>query len=109
MKFVSLALLVVVLLVCLANLAGTLGIVGNSAYEYRALPSQQMDDIGFRKIAEANGIDVGEDDKIKFPPEMRNKLLKFNMLPYTISEIEKEGWRFVSVTSDNHYIFRKRK
>ncbi len=109
MKYTLFALLFVVLLVSLANLMTGLGFIGNSAYEYRALAARQMDEIGFRKLAEKNGIEVSEDGKIQFPEEMRPKLLKFNMLPFTIAEIEKEGWRFVAVTADNHYLFRKRK
>ena len=107
MKFTILILLFLSLIVGVANLLFGLGMISLGPNEYRAIPAVQMDEIGFRKLADANGIDVGEDGKIKFPNEMRDQLLKFNMLPYTISEIEKEGWKFVSVTSDDHYLFKK--
>ena len=107
MKFTILALLILSLIVGLANLVVAFGIIKPPTSEYRAYPAQIMDEIGFRKLADANGIEVGEDGKIKFPPEMRDKILKHNMVPFTISEIEKEGWRFVSVTSDDYYLFRK--
>lgn len=107
MKVTTLLLLVLVLIVGVANLLFGLGMISTGPAEYRAVPAVQMDEIGFRKLADANGIDVGEDGKIKFPNEMRDKLIKFNMLPYTISEIEKEGWTFVSVTSDDYYLFKK--
>lgn len=108
MKASILLLLVVILLVGVANLLFTMGLIGSSAHEYVAYPAQKMDEIGFRKLAEANGIEVSEEGQIKFPQELREQMLKHNMLPFTISEIEKEGWRFVSVTVDNHYLFQKR-
>ena len=41
---------------------------------------------------------------------MVDKISKNAMLPRTITEVEKDGgWEFVSVTSDNYYIFRKAK
>lgn len=109
MKFTILALLVSVLFVGIANLLGTLGFLGTPSYEYKALAASQMDEIGFRKLAEKNGIEVGDNGKIQFPNEMRQQMLKFNMLPFTITEVEKDGgWNFVSVTADNHYLFRKK-
>ncbi|MDF1811368.1 MAG: hypothetical protein P1V20_04120 [Verrucomicrobiales bacterium] len=108
MKFATLALLILVLLVSIVNLATSLGIVDLTSYEYRALGPQQMDEIGFRQLAKENGIEVDEAGKIKFPSEMREEMLKVNMLPYTIKVVENEGWKFVAVTSDNLYLFRKR-
>lgn len=107
MKVTTLLLLALVLMVGVANLLFELGMISSGPSEYRAVPAVQMDEIGFRKLAEANGIEVGEDGKIKFPNEMRDKLVKFNMLPYTVAEIEKEGWQFVAVTSDDYYLFKK--
>ncbi len=106
---VSIVLLIFILLVSIGHFLFDFGLLGTPAYEYKALAAAQMDEIGFKKLAEENGIKVEEDGKIKFPNEMRSKLVKFNMLPYTIAEIEKEGWILVTVTSDDHYLFRKRK
>jgi len=72
---------------------------------YKALSAQQMDDVGFRAIAEEEGIEVSEDGEIDFPQEMADKIAKSNMLPRTISEVERDGWSFVAVTADNHYLF----
>ena len=108
MKASILFLLVLTLLVGVTNLLFTMGIVGSSANEYVAYPAQTMDEIGFIKLAEANGIEVSEEGQIKFPQELRDQMLKHNMLPFTISEIEKDGWRFVSGTGDDHYLFQKR-
>ena len=107
MKFTILGLLVLSLILGVANLLISFGLLKAPTGTYRAVPPQVMDEIGFKKLAAANGIAVGEDGKIKFPPEMRDKILKHNMVPFTISEIEKDGWRFVSVTADNYYLFRK--
>ncbi len=110
MKATLLALLVSTLIIGLANLAVSLGLIspGGGANKYRAVPAREMDEIGFQKLAAENGIEVSEDGTITFPKEMRDQLAKFRMLPYTIAEIEKEGWDFVSVTSDNYYLFRKK-
>ncbi|MDF1754982.1 MAG: hypothetical protein P1U89_19495 [Verrucomicrobiales bacterium] len=108
MKFTNLILLVLILAAVVANLLFGLGMLSVGSSEYRAVPAVQMDEIGFRKLADANGIEVGEDGKIKFPNEMRGELLKYKMLPFTISEIEKEGFEFITVTSDDHYLFRKK-
>ena len=128
MKFANLALLLVVLLATVANLLLSLGFI-NSPSEYRAIGSTQMDKFGFKKLAENNGIVIHNDGEqpatvpddgirvsftdenqkvvIDYPKEMANDLAKTNMLPFTINMLEKEGWSFVSVTSDDHYIFRK--
>jgi len=108
MKIINAVLLISILLVSVAHFLFDFGLIGMS-HEYKAYAAAQMDEIGFKKLAEENGIAIEADGKIKFPNEMRDKLVKFNMLPYTIAEIEKEGWKLVTVTSDDHYLFRKRK
>jgi hypothetical protein len=107
MKIITTILLILILLVSVAHFLLDFGILGVS-YDYRAIAALEMDEIGFKKIAEKNKIEA-VDGKWTFPKEMAGQLVKFNMLPYTISEVEKEGWTFVSVTSDDHYLFRKRK
>ncbi len=115
MKNTVLSLLVTILLISFI----TLGIVltpwfgggkKGASYEYKALNSQQMDAIGFRAIAEEEGLEISEEGEINFPQEMVEKIAKVNMLPRTITEVEKEGgWTLFEVTSDNHYLFRREK
>lgn len=123
MKNTLIALLVTILLVSIVNLLSSLGLLGGGAgggaaaaagagYEYKSLNAQQMDAIGFRAIADEEGIEISEEGEIKFPQEMvgEGKLLKVNVLPRSIQEVEKDGgWTLVSVTADNHYIFRRAK
>lgn len=116
MKNTIIALLVTTLLVSLVNLLASLGLLGSVAggagggYEYKALNAQQMDAIGFRAIAEEEGLDISEEGEINFPQEMVDKIAKINMLPKTIHEVEKDGgWTLLEVTADNHYLFRRSK
>lgn len=118
MKNTIIALLVTILLVVLANLFVGLGVfkiapsggAGGASHEYQVLNAQQMDAIGFRAVAAEEGIEVSEEGEINFPKEMVDKIAKVAMLPRTILEVEKDGgWEFVSVTGDNHYIFRRAK
>lgn len=118
MKNTIIALLVTILLVALANLLVGLGVFNLSAsgskvgaaHEYQVLNAQQMDAIGFRAVAEEEGIEVSEEGEINFPQEMVDKIAKVAMLPRTILEVEKDGgWEFVAVTGDNHYVFRRAK
>ena len=121
MKNTILLLLVTILLVVIANLLTGLGVLGRTAegtaqtssgpvYEYRALGAEQMDEIGFRAVAGEENIPVSEKGEIKFPKEMIDKISKANLLPRTIVEVEKEGgWKFVAVTEDNFYLFRRPK
>lgn len=118
MKNTIIALLTTILLVVLANLLVGLGVFQTAApdtadavvYEYQVLNAQQMDNIGFRAVAEEEGIEVSEEGEINFPKEMVDKIAKIAMLPRTIIEMEKDGgWTFVAVTGDNHYVFRRAK
>lgn len=117
MKNAIIALLVTTLLVSLVNLLASLGLLGGVAgggaggsYEYKALNAQQMDAIGFRAVAEEEGLEISDEGEINFPQEMVDKIAKINMLPKTIHEVEKDGgWTLVGITSDNHYLFRREK
>lgn len=115
MKNTIIALLFITLLLCLANLLATLGFLGgvtggSVSYEYQALNAQQMDVIGFRTVADEEGLEVSEEGEINFPQEMVDKIAKVNLLPKTIQAVEKNGgWLFVGVTGDNHYLFRRAK
>ena len=58
----------------------------------------------------SEGIAIGEDGKITFPKDKVEKIANVNLLPRTIGEIEKDGgWEFVTVTADDHYLFRRAK
>ncbi len=116
MKTTFLTLLTAVLLVSLANLLVSLGLFGGIAekteagHEYKVLSPEEMDDIGFRDVATEEGIPIGEDGKIIFPKDKVEKIAKVNLLPRTILAVEKDGgWKFVAVTSDNHYLFQREK
>ncbi|MCG8601057.1 MAG: hypothetical protein MI807_13020 [Verrucomicrobiales bacterium] len=116
MKNTVIALLVTILLVAVVNLLASLGLLGvagntgSGSFEYKVLNAQQMDTIGFRAIAEEEGIEVSEEGEINFPKEMVDKIAKINMLPRTIQEVEKDGgWNLSGITADNHYIFRRAK
>lgn len=118
MKNTVIALLATILLVVIVTLLASLGLIGGvgepastaESYEYMAMNAQQMDSIGFKSVAEEEGIEVSEEGEINFPKEMVDKIAKVNMLPRTITEVEKDGdWTFVTVTGDDHYIFRRAK
>lgn len=114
MKNTIIALLITILLFVILNLLAALGLIpavgSGSVYEYKALEAQGIDNIGFRMVAAEEGIEVGEDGKINFPKELVEKLVKVNLLPRTLSEVEKDGgWEFVAVTADDHYLFRRKK
>ncbi len=120
MKNTVFSLLGFIILIGLLNLLTNFGLFGSGGggampggaadFDYRALSPQQMDSIGFRAIAEEEGLEISENGEINFPKEMVDKIAKSNMLPRTIKEVEKDGgWEFVAVTSDNFYIFRRAK
>lgn len=109
MKNTLLILVIAILAVTVINLLAGLGIIGGAGdaggdYTYRVVNGQEMDSVGFSAVAKELGIEPDEEGKMDLPGE---QLLKPALLPRTIQEIEKDGWEFVSVTSDNHYIFRK--
>ena len=119
MKNTILALLVTILLVAIVNLLASLGLLGGSSgggssdatvYEYKAMNAQQMDAIGFKSVAEEEGLEISEEGEINFPKEVVDKIAKVSLLPRTITEVEKDGgWQLVGVTADNHYLFRRAK
>ncbi len=118
MKNTILTLLALILIVSFVSLLSTLGLLGvggggggdSVEYEYKALNGAQMDSIGFRSVAEEEGIPISEDGEISFPKEMAEKLVKANLLPREIKEVEEDGgWEFVAVTADSVYLFRRAK
>ena len=109
MKNTLLILSIVILAVTVVNLLAGLGVIGGGGsgggdFTYRVVNAQEMDSVGFSAVAKDVGVEPDEEGKMDLPGE---QLLKPVLLPRTIQEIEKDGWEFVSVTSDNHYIFRK--
>ncbi len=109
-KSIALTLLSLILVVSSVNLATSLRKSGAAAQksEYQVLNSAQMDNIGFRAIADEEGLKVSDKGEITFPKEIADKIVKVNMLPHTIELVEKDGgWQFVAVTNDDHYIFRR--
>ncbi len=116
MKNAVLPLVAVILLVAVANLLVSLGLVrpggGKAAtdHEYKALSASQMDNIGFRLVAKEEGIEVSESGEITFPKEKAEKILNVNLVPRTIHEVEKDGgWKFAAVTPDGLYLFKRAK
>ncbi len=115
MKNTLITLLVTILLFVVLNFLVGIGVIPAFAqkspvFEYKALEAQGIDNVGFRMVAAEEGIEVAEDGKINFPKELVQKLVKVNLLPRTIGEVEKDGgWEFVAVTADDHYLFRRAK
>ncbi len=115
MKNTIIALLVTILAFVILNFLVGIGAIPAfvqkaPVFEYKALEPQGIDNIGFRMVAAEEGIAVGEDGKINFPKELVQKLVKVNLLPRTLGEVEKDGgWEFVAVTADDHYLFRRKK
>lgn len=114
MKNTILALLVAILVVAVVNLLIGLGIFGGSSssgggdYEYQMFSPVQMDNIGFTSVAKEEGIEIKEGGEINFPREMADKIMKQNLVPRTIKEIENDGgWQFIAVTKDDFYLFRR--
>lgn len=127
MKPVHLALLALILILGIVNVLASLGIIGGEksggGWEYKILSAAEMDVVGFRAVADDEGLQADEEGKIPlkdFPPE---KVVTQAMMARTISEVEEQGWEFVAVTSstavstaqgqqsrsDRYFIFRKRK
>ena len=121
MKPVHLALLVIVLILGIANLLASLGIIGGngggssagSQWDYKVLSPATMDAIGFTSIAKEDGLKPDEKGNYNFKVEEMQKDQRFykqNLLPRTLKEVESDGgWEWIGSTSDSHYIFRKSK
>ena len=127
MKPIHLALLALILILGIVNVLASLGVIGGNSgagsWEYRILSAAEMDLVGFRAVAEDEGLTADEEGKIPlkdFPPE---KVVTQAMMARTIIEVENNGgWQFVAVTSstavstaqgqsrsDRYFIFRRPK
>ncbi len=118
MKSTVIALLIASLVIGLVNLGANLGAFGGGADngsgsgsgEYLVLNPAQMDNYGFASIAKEDGLEPDENGEVKLPREKiatDPRALRQNMTKRTLKELEAEGWKFVAVTSDFNYIFRK--
>jgi len=132
MKPIHVALLALIIVLGIVNLLASLGAIGGGggaagasaggSWEYKVLGAAEMDLVGFRAVAEEAGLQADDEGRIPlkdFPPE---KVVTQAMMATTISEVEKEGWEFVGVTSttsvntvqgqsrsDRFFIFRRAK
>lgn len=110
MKPAHLAILVIILVLGLVNLLASLGVIGggdsdhSGSWEYRVVSPQEMDSIGFRAIAEEEGIEPDEENKMQLPGEKARSDI---LLQKTLSKLAAEGWEPVSVSLNNFYIFRR--
>lgn len=119
MKPVHLALLVIVLILGIANLLASLGVIGGhgggaaSQWEYKVLNPGTMDAIGFTSIAKEDGLKPDDKGNYNFKVEEMQKDQRFhkqNLLPRTLKEVESDGgWQLFGTTADSHYIFRRAK
>ena len=120
MKSTVIALLIATLVLGLVNLGANLGLYGGAGEasggssdgsgEYLVLNPAQMDNYGFASIAKEDGLEPDENGEVKLPREKiatDPRALRQNMTKRTLKELEAEGWKFVAVTSDFNYIFRK--
>ncbi|MGY8640915.1 MAG: hypothetical protein ACKVJU_07470 [Verrucomicrobiales bacterium] len=115
MKSTVISLLIVAVFVGIINLLATLGVIGggggaNAGGDYLVLSPQKMDELGFASIAEEDGMKPDENGAVTLKREDIAKdprAYRPNMVPRSIEEVEKQGYTFIAVTSDNHYIFRK--
>ncbi len=108
MKNLTIILLALLVVISLANLLSSFGILGGGGSEYKVVTGEEMDRIGFRSVATEEGIPITEEGEITFPQEMSEKLTKAAMLPRSLKEIAQDGgWQLRGVTADNHYIFSR--
>lgn len=111
MKPAPLALLVVILILGIVNLLASFGVIGGGGsggsggdYEYRVITPQEMDSIGFRAVAEEEGIEPNEENQMQLPGE---KARPDALLQRTLGTLAEEGWEPVSVSLNGLYIFRR--
>lgn len=112
MKPAHLAILIVILVLGIANLLAGLGVIGGSptpettevTFSYRVITPVEMDSIGFKAVAEQEGVEPDEEGKMNLPGP---KVVKNALLQTTLDELKKEGWQLTGVTPDSLYVFRK--
>lgn len=113
MKPAHLAILIVILVLGVANLLVGLGVIGGNTssgataggdYTYRVITPVEMDSIGFKAVAEQEGVKPDEEGKMNLPGA---KVVKNALLQTTLDELKKEGWQLTGVTPDSIYVFHK--
>ncbi len=112
MKPAHLAILLVILVLGIVNLLAGLGVIGGSgagsgggsSVEYRVITPVEMDSIGFKAVASAEGVEPDEEGKMNLPGA---KVVKHALLQTTLDELKKEGWVLTSITPDSLYVFKK--
>lgn len=104
MKPAHLAILLVTLVLVVVNLLAALGVIGGGGVEYRVLTPTEMDSIGFKAVASAEGVEPDEEGKMNLPGA---KVVKNALLKTTLDELKKEGWVLTGITPDSLYVFKK--
>lgn len=110
MKPAHLAILLVTLVLVVVNLLAALGVIGGGSsgssggVEYRVLTPTEMDSIGFKAVASAEGVEPDEEGKMNLPGA---KVVKNALLKTTLDELKKEGWVLTGITPDSLYVFKK--
>ena len=110
MKPAPLALLVIILILGVVNLLASFGVIGGGggggggSYEYRVVTPQEMDSLGFKAIAEEEGIEPDEENKMQLPGD---KARSDALLQKSLTILAKDGWEPVSVSLNGLYIFRR--
>lgn len=108
MKPASTALLVVILILGVVNLLASFGVIGGGggggSYEYRVVTPQEMDSLGFKAIAEEEGIEPDDENKMQLPGD---KARSDALLQKSLTILANDGWEPVSVSLNGLYIFRR--
>ena len=109
MKPAPLALLVIILILGIVNLLASFGVIGgggggSGSYEYRVVTPQEMDSLGFKAIAEEEGIEPDGENKMQLPGD---KARSDALLQKSLTILANDGWEPVSVSLNGLYIFRR--
>jgi len=118
MKSGPLLLLAAVLVVAVLNLLASLGVVGagsstgetaSGSWDYKVMSALEMDQIGYKAVADDEGIEPDEEGKMNLP---REKVVIQAIMPRTLEEIQKDGWELLTIEGTqggNFFIFRRPK
>ncbi len=113
MKSGPLLLLAAVLVVAVLNLLASLGVLGSGGsseegdWEYKVMSATEMDEVGYKAVAADEGIEADEEGKMTLP---REKVVIQAIMPRTLVEIQKDGWKLLTVEmtqGGNFFIFRR--
>lgn len=114
MKSGPLLLLAAVLVVAVLNLLASFGVLGSGGgsaeepnWEYKVMSAMEMDEVGYKAVAADEGIEADEEGKMTLP---REKVVIQSIMPRTLEEIQKDGWKLLAVEATqggNFFIFRR--